>query len=103
MDYKELIRISKKAEDEWRNDHTFYQAGTPIDSLCDAIETLLAERDAAVKDLHGDCRCCANNTGWHNIGKCITCLHETAPITLPEFNRIDNWQWRGPQKEGGDG
>lgn len=46
MDYKELIALSQKAANEWRNDHTFYQAGTLIDSLCSAIETLLAEQDA---------------------------------------------------------
>lgn len=45
MNYKELIELSQKAADEWRNDHAFYQAGTLIDSLCSAIENLLAEQD----------------------------------------------------------
>lgn len=58
MDYKELIEISQKAASEWRNDHTFYQAGMLIDSLCRSIEALLAERDAAVEKIRGECDEC---------------------------------------------
>ena len=65
MDYKELIELSQKAANEWRGDHTFYQAGVLIDSLCTAIETLLAELDAAVDMLHGECHACKHNTVWH--------------------------------------
>lgn len=97
MDYKELIRrlvdcdqLEAAIEDD--------NLSLALEDAADAIETLLAERDAAVKELRGECRCCANNTGWHNIGKCAVCLHETAPIPLPGFNRVDSWQWSGPQE-----
>ena len=99
MDYKELIELSQKAANEWRGDHTFYQAGVLIDSLCTAIEPLLAELDAAVDMLHGECHACKHNTVWHNVGKCTTCKHETAGAILPKDQCDDNWQWRGLQKE----
>lgn len=90
MDYKELIEISKKAYAEWDGTHEYYQAATLIASLCDAIETLLAERDALMKDAI----------------RCETCLH-VKECYFNELRRIDcaqsnrgHWQWRGPQKEG---
>ena len=33
----ELVRISKKAADAWRNDAAYYQAAQLIDALCDRI------------------------------------------------------------------
>lgn len=47
MDYKELIELSKKAAMEWHGTHEYYQAATLITALCEATETLLAEREAA--------------------------------------------------------
>lgn len=96
MGYKELIELSQKAANEWRGDHTFYQAGVLIDSLRTAIETLLKERDAAVESLScggGRCNCCAYN--YHSIYD-YPCKHckETGGMS-------DYWEWRGPQK--GDG
>lgn len=88
-DYKELLRISKKSADAWRNDSAYYQAAVLIDSLCDTVKTILSERDAAVSDInkllkatenetcefckwHGDCPeefySCANNAEWRGIG-----------------------------------
>lgn len=34
----ELIRLSKKAANEWRNTDAYYQAAVLIDSLCDRLE-----------------------------------------------------------------
>lgn len=60
-----------------------------------AIEALLAERDAAVTMLRGECHACKYNAGWHNIGKCGACIHETARFPKKEERRADNWEWRG--------
>lgn len=129
MDYKKLVEQLRSASllhGSWMRDR--------MTEAADAIEALLAERDAAqkeaqdlqiqwdmyggdegvtvafqkaeerdaaVEELRGECRCCAHNTGRHNVGRCVACFHETAPMPLPGFNRVDNWEWRGPQKEGG--
>ena len=34
----DLIRLSRKAANEWKNSDTYYQASVLIDSLCDYIE-----------------------------------------------------------------
>lgn len=57
------------------------------------------ERDAAVYMLHGECHACKHNAGWHNIGKCGVCMHETEKNSTMEEKRTDCWQWIGPQKE----
>lgn len=92
MDYKELIDVLRNQEPRVVLEY--------IDDAATAIETLLAERDAAVEDLRGECRCCTHNTGWHNVGKCATCFHETRSMPLQGFKRVDNWEWSGPQKGG---
>lgn len=89
MDYKELIEISQKAANEWRNDHTFYQAGVLIDSLCSAVEDLLAERDAAVADIPRDCKTCKHQD---ECAKGYEILHDCWFVA-------SKWQWRGIQKE----
>lgn len=55
----------------------------------DALETLLAERDAAVEDLvmAGDCKTCGNVTTW--------CMEN------PDCCK--GYKWRGPQKGDGHG
>lgn len=80
MDYKKLInrlRYSRVCSDD-------------IAEAADAIETLLAERDALMKDAI----------------RCETCLH-VKECCFNELRRIDcaqsnrgHWQWRGPQKGG---
>lgn len=52
-----------------------------------AIETLLAERDAAVEELRGECRVCEHR------GECLF---------NDQCGNGSNWQWRGPQKGAGD-
>ena len=86
MDYKNLI-------EQLRN--VFQKDGYELEqSVCEsaasAIETLLMERDAAVKYIPKVCYTCKH---W-NAGGC------NAPITggKCEFNLRQAWQWRGPQK-----
>lgn len=91
MDYKELIRLSKKAADEWRNDHTFYQAGTLIDSLCEATETLLNELDFAIQEIPQNCETCKYESLYGPGVPCCKCEVWTG---IPK-----EWEWRGPQKD----
>lgn len=83
MDYKELIR---------RLDNCGEFDGDLLDAAAEAIETLLAERDAAVDDLrhgphHSTCK-----YGKH-------CDYISAVTGFPDCCACDGWEWRGPQKE----
>ena len=83
MDYKELI---EQLRDESNCDVLDY-----VDDAADAIETLLAERDSVMKDLHGDCdKCRYFGLSAHPCCHCYI-----------NGGMFDYWQWRGPQKEGG--
>lgn len=90
-DYKELLRLSKKAADAWRNDGAYYQAAVLIDSLYETVETLLAERDAAVDDLKqwACCDVCKNKNLDISDYPCCDCFGGNAESTY------DKWQWRG--------
>lgn len=100
MDYKELIdRLSKcRANCEIPRD---------IKSCNDAItaiETLLAERDAAMEDLRGMCWCCKHGRPWEPSGqlsRLITCEYMTVNGVRACAGRrpCPHCQWRGPQKE----
>lgn len=86
MDYKELIDKLREKD------------GCHCECIqaSDAIETLLAERDAAVEYLsHGGsrCGCCAYN--YHSIHD-YPCKHckETGGMS-------DYWEWSGLKKDGG--
>lgn len=67
-----------------------------VAEAADALETLLAERDAAVEDLKkysfNSCKVCAE---WKN-GMCS----RPAPKDCGGYNW---WKWRGPQKGDGHG
>lgn len=89
MDYKELIEQLNSASilhGTWLRERMLEAA--------DAIETLLGERDAAIKSLHGVCgECKYHGSGFHRF-PCDAC-------SIRGTGLIDRWQWRGPQKESG--
>ena len=88
MDCKELIeqlKHCKSYKPKYELQRTMLEAAT-------AIETLLAERDAAVEDLKGMCGVCKHR------GVCL--FDEQHRIGCAVSNR-GHWEWRGPQK--GDG
>ena len=68
-----------------------------LDDLEAENEKLRAELDAAIKQLHGHCPACTHYTPNHNEGLCRTCKHEY--YNLLNNESLDNWEWRGPQKE----
>ena len=72
------------------------KAHEEIDALRKQLETVTAERDAAVEDLrklareHCVCYACKNDKFDYDKGVCIGC----------QYNNWNNWEWRGVQKEG---
>ena len=70
---------------------------TALSTLQAENEKLRAELDAAIKQLHGNCPACTHYTPNHNEGLCRTCKHEYYHLLNNES--LDNWEWRGPQKE----
>lgn len=81
MDYKELISKLRKKD------------GCNCECLdaATAIETLLAERDAAVEDLRfvSDCTSCKYYPFDGSCDACLECSCENENVA---------WEWRGPQK-----
>lgn len=100
MDYKETVEAMRSTDVKVVFSHS-------IDAA-DAIETLLAERDAAIEELRGICWCCANGKPMGRIGRlrsCTTCDYMQERGILGNFGRerdCPHWQWRGQQKEGGE-
>lgn len=88
MEYKELIDVLRNQELRVVLEY--------IDDAATAIETLLAERNAAIKSLHGRCGECKHHESGTSRFPCDAC-------SIRGTGLIDRWQWRGPQKEdGGD-
>lgn len=65
------------------------------------IETLLAERDAALNDLRGMCWCCINGQRWEKSKNLVTCEHlkQQGILAAGGSRKCEYWQWRGPKKE----
>lgn len=74
-----------------------HEAADAIEQLQTKNEELSAKLDAAIKQLHGYCPSCTHYTPNHNEGLCRTCKHEY--YNLLNNESLDNWEWRGPQKE----
>lgn len=97
MDHKEQIEIYRSYAARWERGEQLLLNGELClqDALRDAataIETLLAERDAAVDEL----------LAFRTCGTCKNSVLNRADANPCPF-RIDcngqYWEWRGPQKE----
>lgn len=83
MDYKEMISALEgyfNGKDLKRGDAL---------RIADAMKTLLAERDAAIEQIRGECRLCSN------VRKCYS---DDEMMRDCARNNRRNWQWSGPQK-----
>lgn len=97
MDYEELIKDSRELGATLA-EHFEGAVGEELQKICldaaDAIETLLAERYAAIKDIrdysYNPCKVCIE---W-KFGRCS----RPGPKDCGGYSW---WKWRGPQKEGG--
>lgn len=83
-DYKELIARLKTQDLAIKN----RKIPSIFQNAADAIETLLAERDAAVNELKDRVGCSSCAYFYDSILKdpCVSCRKES------------NWKWRRPQK-----
>lgn len=92
MDYKELLERLKYYGTTYAiGDNLGREIDGTDEVMADAataIETILAERDAAVDDLTKICE--------DNPDVCQYCKH--MPCVEP-YGRCIGWEWRGPQKE----
>lgn len=89
MDYKELIETYRHYASRWESGEQLLLSGAmriqdTLREAADSIETLLVERDAAVKDLT-------------MIGHCKTCWNIT-PWCADNPDSCEGYVWRGPQK-----
>lgn len=83
MDYKELIRLLR---DESNCDVLDY-----IDDAATAIETLMAEREAALSKCRGECDECAHADRDADDFPCCDCCY-----ACMDWDKSDHWKWRGP-------
>lgn len=88
MDYKEIIEAMRSTDLE-----VVFCSSI---AAADAIEILLAERDAAVEELAGRPRPSTCKHGEH-------CDYISVITGRPDCYSCDEWQWRGPQKGDGHG
>lgn len=94
MDYKELVKNLREEAVHQRVVFGTHGVSCQLEGAADAIETLLAERDALLTVSHGKCELCANFEKCQSDAKArVDCL----------ANYCRNWQWRGPQKRDGHG
>lgn len=95
MDYRELIEKLRSAFSE-----SEYELERSVcESAADAVEILLAERDAAINILHGTCYSCKNKETHYYEEPCSLCKWGGIRHTVPIAKLQDSWKWRGPQKE----
>lgn len=90
MDYKELVDELRFLSLHVPEGMCDYDGKDPLEKAADAIETILAERDAAVEDIHRDCITCAHSES--NNKDHITCKFMEA------CRFAEHWEWRGPKK-----
>lgn len=91
MDYKELLnRLHEHSQSlAAYNDQSLSYT---LEDAVSAIETILAERDAAFEDLKGRCDICKHRR--------VCIFDEQHRIGCANSKRAQ-WQWRGPQKGSG--
>lgn len=68
-----------------------------LEQIKKRIEIVEFQRDVAIDQLHGYCPSYTHYTPNHNEGPCRTCKYEYYHFLNNES--LDNWEWRGPQKE----
>lgn len=102
MDCKELIRRLVEC-DQWDEAIQNDELSLVLEDAADAMEILLAERDAAVEDLRGRCWCCVHGEPWEPAGplsKLMGCEHLSELGVLARGGgkcKCPHWKWRGPQ------
>lgn len=95
MDYKKLSYSLRDYAEQYKSGSTLGRAIVETEDVmfdaADAIEALLAERDAALEDLKGRCDICKHRR--------VCIFDEQHRIECANSKRA-HWKWRGPQKGG---
>lgn len=86
MDYKELIENLKKVTAGLQEDDA-PKCAAVCEEAANTIETLLAEREAAMEDLRGRCDICKHRR---------VCLFDKQHRIGCANSKRGHWQWRGP-------
>lgn len=87
MDYKDLVQRLNAYSAEYQ-----YHGGITAEAA-DAIETLIAERDAAIDALnYGGCSTCKYQNLGYDSKPCMFCYQSRGTS--------GNWEWKGPQEGG---
>lgn len=91
MDYKKLVEDLRR--EAVNQQIVIWKVGpwSELEKAANAIETLLAERDAAVKDIAKNCVLCSHFRNPNDSGICFDCWHV--------HGTSENWEWRGQQTE----
>lgn len=90
MDYKELIEQLRKHHQSWAA-YSDLELAHDLEDAITAIETLLAEREAAVEEMRGDCDECVDaDTPAHEY-PCVSCRF----CMYGKNSGTEYWQWRG--------
>lgn len=94
MDYKELIKKLRE-QNQSLTAYNDLELAHCLEDAATAIETLLAERDAAVEDLTlcASCATCKYNEVSASDSPCAKCRKIKYKENL-------NWEWRGSQTQG---
>lgn len=92
----EIERLNRGIENLSKNVESAYKQR---DELRAELEKVKAERDAAIKELHGKCSVCKSYAPFHRQDKCLNCKWDNAsPACLIEYQE-DNWEWHGVKDE----
>lgn len=90
--------------------HDIKRKNEDIALLQAQFDRVTAERDAALNDLNGLCWCCRQAKPWaitQTGSRIMICDHMKERGVVASAGRAwtccTHWEWRGPQKEGGDG
>ena len=90
MDYKELINRSRNLNRRW-GAYSNQELSRALQDVTDVLEKTMEEWDAAMIDLRRmGCQVCKHLGNDSLNSPCRTC-----------GDADNNWEWRGPQKEGG--
>lgn len=87
-----------EAENKQRSD-TIHALVVECNWLRAENKKLTEERDAAIKELQGECFACKNHFSFPGNGKCKNCRWDTNIIWLTSEKYQDNWEWHGVQEE----
>lgn len=111
MDHKGFVELLREEASFQRSRFHRDLIATEMESAANAIETLLAERDAAVEDLHrlhticmdigGSCPECGDQINELLDAACVFCWNGGFGCWVDdpkEESRCAAFKWRGPRK-----